>query len=655
MKRIYTTLFTILILFSANGQAPHQMNYQAVVRNASGQTVPNATPVSMRFTIHDGSATGTTVFRETQNTTTNQFGLVNVQIGSVNTTLGSVVWSSGAKYLEVEVDVNNTGAFLSMGNTQLISVPYALYAANSTPGPTGPTGAVGSTGPTGLNGITGPTGISGANGLNGATGPTGTDGPTGATGAAGQQGPTGANGTAVSIKGSVATSSALPSTGNTTGDGYLTQDTGHLWVWDGVQWIDAGLIQGPQGNVGATGPQGVTGANGQTGPAGPTGPTGVDGSTGPVGATGPGGGATGPTGATGADGVNGQTGITGSTGATGPTGPTGAYGVTGPTGLQGPTGPGTLSGGINYVVKFTPNGQSGGNSQIYDDSLNVGIGNATPSHKLHVLTNDTNSAIYGVYDGNSNGVAGIEGYNNSSTNNNANIGVLGSYNSNFVYGVGVVGYGYGWNVVPNFNMDAGVYGSSSGRGVWANTSGGTALYAEDVSLTGYAAQLIGKVKIADSTQGNGRVLTSDIDGNASWQDVANPNIGFEAQHNLSVPADNTPIVFDTEIYDDGNGYDPTTGIYTVPQSGTYHFDVNILFNAAAVNGEMDLYLAVNSTIVNATIVSVSTVNNYNGHISVDIKVIAGDSIAIRAYDPFGSNNLLGGPQVFSHFTGHKLY
>jgi len=95
--------------------------------------------------------------------------------------------------------------------------------------------------------------------------------------------------TSVTIVGSVATSSALPSsyTGNIS-DGFIAQDTGDLWVWDGSIWNDVGQIRGPQGNAGPTGSQGIQGAAGVTviQDSRGTGPTGI-GATGPAGPTGP--------------------------------------------------------------------------------------------------------------------------------------------------------------------------------------------------------------------------------------------------------------------------------------------------------------------------------------------------------------------------------
>ena len=127
-------------------------------------------------------------------------------------------------------------------------------------------------------------GPQGAAGTPGATGATGSQGPVGGQGPAGSQGPKGDPGQSVSIEGQVATSSALTSIGDqTAGDGYITSDTGHLWVYQGPnpndnvsKWTDVGNITGPagaQGPAGSQGPQGVPGNTGSTGSPGARGNT----------------------------------------------------------------------------------------------------------------------------------------------------------------------------------------------------------------------------------------------------------------------------------------------------------------------------------------------------------------------------------------------
>lgn len=221
MKKLYFIVFVfLLVAVVTKAQAPQLVSYQAVARNASGSIISNQN-VSVRFTIHDLTPTGTVLFQETQNAITNQFGLFTLQIGAVSS-LAVINWGGGAKYLQVELDATGGSNYLSMGTSQLISVPYALYAANSAPGATG---------------ATGPTGAAGLNGNTGATGATGNTGVTGATGATGAQGNTGATGSG----------------------GGATGPTGPT---------------GATGSTGATG-AGVTGATGATGATGVTGPTGT--------------------------------------------------------------------------------------------------------------------------------------------------------------------------------------------------------------------------------------------------------------------------------------------------------------------------------------------------------------------------------------------
>lgn len=243
MKRFFTIIVLLALSLSMMAQAPQYFNYQAVARDVSGSVLMNRN-VTCRFVIRDISATGPIVYQETQALQTNQFGLFTALIGKGDDVQGSfsgINWGSAPKYLQVEYDPQGGNNYLVAHSTQMVSVPYALYAE---------------TAGNGGGGATGPTGPIGLSGLNGATGPTGATGSTGADGAIGPTGATGAD----------------------------------------------GLGGGP---TGATGPTGADGLNGSTGPTGATGLNGLNGSTGPTGATGAtgatglGGGATGPTGPTG--------------------------------------------------------------------------------------------------------------------------------------------------------------------------------------------------------------------------------------------------------------------------------------------------------------------------------------------------------------------
>ena len=204
--------------------------------------------------------------------------------------------------------------------TETKLAPAVQTKLNSVTGPQGATGPQGPSGVTGAQGATGVSGTQGASGTPGTQGATGAQGVAGSQGMTGATGPAGQDGTSVTISGSVANAAALP-TGlglGDAGDGYLTDNDGHLHVWSGSSWTDVGEIRGPQG---ATGPQGVAGSAGVTGATGSAGATGAQGNAGAAGAAGP----AGPSGATGAQGP---------TGVTGATGPAGATTIAGISGLQ---------------------------------------------------------------------------------------------------------------------------------------------------------------------------------------------------------------------------------------------------------------------------------------------------------------------------------
>ena len=138
MKKILLhTLALLLVSAAGMAQAPGIFNYQAVARNPVGNALAGK-QISIRLTVHDGSAAGPSVYSETRTTTTNAFGLFNVQVGSpgasnVTGTVAGVNWASGSKYLQVEMDPAGGSAFTTMGATQLASVPYALNAAGAAP------------------------------------------------------------------------------------------------------------------------------------------------------------------------------------------------------------------------------------------------------------------------------------------------------------------------------------------------------------------------------------------------------------------------------------------------------------------------------------------------------------------------------------------
>ena len=122
MKKLFTSIFLLFIGLAVFAQTPTTFNYQAVLRDASGGILTKQ-EVEIGIALLQGNATGSEVFFETHSVTTNNFGLANLQIGSVNTTgMQNIDWSTGPYFIQISVDG------VIMGTSQLLSVPYALHA-----------------------------------------------------------------------------------------------------------------------------------------------------------------------------------------------------------------------------------------------------------------------------------------------------------------------------------------------------------------------------------------------------------------------------------------------------------------------------------------------------------------------------------------------
>lgn len=107
-------------------QAPAAFNFQSVLRSPEGTLLADQN-VNLQLDILQGSATDTAVYSEAHAVLTNSLGLVNLAIGTGTTTddLNGIDWGNGPYFLQITVDGNPAGA------TQLLSVPYALYATSA--------------------------------------------------------------------------------------------------------------------------------------------------------------------------------------------------------------------------------------------------------------------------------------------------------------------------------------------------------------------------------------------------------------------------------------------------------------------------------------------------------------------------------------------
>ncbi len=128
--RKYLLFLLILISKGSFAQAPQSFKYQAVVRDAAGLLAVNKI-ISIRTSILSGSATGSSVYTEKQTLSTNDYGVVSLNIGAgtlVSGNFSTINWGASTYFVKTELDINGASTYVFMGASQILSVPYALYA-----------------------------------------------------------------------------------------------------------------------------------------------------------------------------------------------------------------------------------------------------------------------------------------------------------------------------------------------------------------------------------------------------------------------------------------------------------------------------------------------------------------------------------------------
>ncbi len=132
---VFTVIF-ICLTFNLSTSAQNFINYQAIIRDNDGNPV-NQKPIQATFSILHKNETGSPVWKEEQNTTSSNLGLVTFRIGTSKNlvtnnidSLHHINWGNGPYYLKVEIGIDRESK-IHFGTTQIVSVPYALYASRA--------------------------------------------------------------------------------------------------------------------------------------------------------------------------------------------------------------------------------------------------------------------------------------------------------------------------------------------------------------------------------------------------------------------------------------------------------------------------------------------------------------------------------------------
>ncbi|MDD2564560.1 MAG: collagen-like protein, partial [Salinivirgaceae bacterium] len=244
MKLFLLMLFMAIALM-ATGQPPSGFSYQASLRNTDGTILSNRL-VTIRITLTNQTS-NTNFYSETHTSNTSALGIVSFNVGlghDITGTFSEIPWGNEQVFIKIELQ-NNGGNYIEMGKTQLMSVPYAMFASDGNQGPQGEQGPPGEQGEQGEQGMPGNSGIDGRTILNGSDNPSTVDGAD--------------------------------------DDFYINTSTNTLFgpKTEGI-WSSGVLLIGPQGNIGPAGADGEQGPSGIDGSAGCNGRTILHGNSNPT-------------------------------------------------------------------------------------------------------------------------------------------------------------------------------------------------------------------------------------------------------------------------------------------------------------------------------------------------------------------------------------
>ena len=130
IKKFFALFFFCLTV--GYSQSPEKFTYQSIIKNSSGYLLKNQ-DVGLRISVLFNSSNGIPVYSEEHSVESNDNGLVTLIIGEGTSSdvFSDIDWGGGEYFLKVEVDPEGGVNYVMNQTSQLLSVPYALYAGNA--------------------------------------------------------------------------------------------------------------------------------------------------------------------------------------------------------------------------------------------------------------------------------------------------------------------------------------------------------------------------------------------------------------------------------------------------------------------------------------------------------------------------------------------
>lgn len=132
-KSLLLNTLMVLLTTAIFAQAPQKICYQAAAKDAMGADMISQ-QISIRASVVKGSPNGLPEWQETHTVVTDGFGLFTIDIGAgtyINgnqTNFANIEWGDGTFWLRIEMDAAGGQNYVLMGTSQMLSVPYSLYA-----------------------------------------------------------------------------------------------------------------------------------------------------------------------------------------------------------------------------------------------------------------------------------------------------------------------------------------------------------------------------------------------------------------------------------------------------------------------------------------------------------------------------------------------